>query len=82
MAKKRLKSAVDVVPLLHRKAVTIGEVVAHVIPFNSVSSLEAAFGSLLEADFKMLVANVRNPYHVRNGDLSNAHPLIPSADDL
>ncbi|SEK98919.1 hypothetical protein SAMN05518845_10414 [Variovorax sp. YR750] len=82
LAKDRLKSAVDVVPLLHRKSVTIGEVVAHVIPFNAVSSLEAAFRALLDADIKILVAEARDPYRLRNGHVSVADTLVASVDDL
>jgi len=82
LAKDRLRSAIDVVSLLHRKAVTIGEVVAHVIPFNSVSSLEAALCALFDADFKTLVANAKDPYHVRSGVVSAAEALVPSAEQL
>lgn len=82
MAKDRLKSAADVIPSLHRKAVTIGEVIAHVIPFNSVSSLENSFGALLDADIKRLVAEARDPYRLRNGDESDADRLVASVDDL
>lgn len=81
LAKDRLKSAVDVLPLLHRKAVTVGEVVAHVIPFNAVSSFETAFRALLEADIKTLVAEARDPYY-RMEDVSGANPLVASVDDL
>lgn len=82
LAKDRLKSAVDVVPLLHRKAVTIGEVVAHVIPFNSVSSLEVAFRILFDDDIKTLVANARDPYLLRIGSERAANLLVASVDDL
>jgi len=82
LAKDRLKSAVDVVPLLHRKSVTIGEVIAHVIPFNAVSSFEAAFSALLDADIKTLVAEARDPYRLRNGQVSVADTLVASVDDL
>jgi len=82
LAKDRLKSAIDVVPLLHRKAVTIGEVVAHVIPFNSVSSLEATFSALFDADIKTLVADARDPYHLRNGNESATNPMVVSVKDL
>lgn len=81
LAKDRLKSAVDVVPLLHRKAVTIGDVIAHVIPFNSVSSLETAFGALLDGDFKSMVAGAQGPYEVRN-EYANQDALVPSVADL
>lgn len=82
LAKDRLKSAVDVVPLLHRKTVTIGEVVAHVIPFNSVSSIETAFRALFDAEIKTLVADARDPHFLRTGCLSIANLLVPSVEDL
>lgn len=81
LAKDRLKSAIDIVPLLHRKAVTIGDVIAHVIPFNSVSSLENAFGTLFDGDFKSMVAGARSPYEVRN-EYVNPSVLVPSVTDL
>jgi hypothetical protein len=81
LAKDRLKSATDVVPLLHRKAVTIGDVIAHVIPFNSVSSLENAFCALLDVDFKMMIAGARNPYDMRNECVTPC-VLVPSVADL
>lgn len=81
LAKDRLKSAIDVVPMLHRKAVTIGDVIAHVIPFNSVSSLENAFGTLIGSDFKNMVAGARSPYEVRN-EYVNPNVLVPSVADL
>lgn len=82
LAKDRLKSAVDVIPSLHRKTVTIGEVVAHVLPFNSVSSLENSFGALLDADIKQLVAEAKDPHQLRNGDEIDAERLVASVDDL
>ena len=81
LAKDRLKSAIDVVPLLHRKAVTIGDVIAHVIPFNSVSSLENAFCTLIGEDFKNMIAGAQSPYEVRN-EYVNPSVLVPSVADL
>lgn len=82
LAKDRLKSASDVIPLLHRKSVTIGEVVAHVIPFNAVSSIEATFRVLLDEDIKTSVAKARDPYRVRNGLASVEDTLVVSVDEL
>lgn len=82
LAKDRLKSAVDVVPLLHRKEVTVGEVVAHVIPFNSVSSLETAYSALLGTEIKRLVAEAQDPYRMRNGNVSGADLLVASVAEL
>lgn len=81
-AKERLKSAVDVLPSIHRKAVTIGEVVAHVLPFNSVASLENSLGMLLGTDLKSLIATARDPYRLRNGEEKETAQLIASVDDL
>lgn len=81
LAKDKLKSAADIVPLLHRKAVTLGAVVAHVIPFNSVSSLESAFDQLLDGNFKDMVAKVHDPYSVRNR-LPFPEKIVPSISDL
>lgn len=81
LAKDRLKSAVDVVPLLHHKAVTIGDVVAYVLPFNSVSSIENAFGVLFDGDFKHMVASARSPNDVRN-EYETTNALVPSVADL
>ncbi|GEM_PF-3466703 len=66
LAKDKLKSATDILPLLHRQAVSIGDLVAYVIPFNSIGSIENAFTTLLNKDFKELVAKAINPYDVRN----------------
>lgn len=82
LAKDRLKSAGDVVPLLHRKSVTIGEMVAHVIPINSVSSLETALRALFETDIKDLIATARDPYRRRSNDAVPTDPLVASVEDL
>lgn len=56
LVKDRIKStAVDFLPILHRKSVNVGELVAHSLPFNSIGSLEMALGSLLGASLKNLV---------------------------
>ncbi|RBJ64124.1 hypothetical protein C3L29_041025, partial [Pseudomonas sp. MWU12-2534b] len=68
--------------MLHRKTVTIGEVVAHVIPFNSVSSLETAFCTLFDADIKTLIADARDPHLLRRDRESVANLLVASVDDL
>lgn len=81
LAKDKLKSAADIVPLLHRKTVTIGAVVAHLIPFNSVSSLENAFDTLLDGSFKNMVATARDPHAERNG-LAPFEAIVPSISDL
>jgi hypothetical protein len=80
-AKDKLKSASDIVPLIHRKAVTIGDVVAYVIAFSSVANIENTFTALLDVDFKGLVAEAVNPYDVRN-EVEDQKLLVPSVKDL
>lgn len=80
LAKDRLKSVSDVLPLVHRKTVTVGELVAHQLPFNSVSSYEEPLGVLLDVKLKHLLTTVRDPYDVRNHFESS--PLIPDTGDL
>jgi hypothetical protein len=67
LTKDRLKSISDVLPLVHRQTVTVGELVAHQLPFNSIASYEDAVGALLDVKLKNLLANVRDAYGVRNG---------------
>lgn len=81
LAKERLKSAADVVPLLHRKSATIGELVAHVIPFNSISSLENAFETLFGTSLKSLVGSAMDPYSLRIG-VVKVEPLVADVDAL
>lgn len=80
-AKEKLKTASDVAPLLHRDVISIGDVVAYVIAFNSVSSIERALTHLLGADFKNLVARAVDPYQLRNKE-ENAPVLVQSVNDL
>lgn len=80
LTKDRLKSISDVLPLVHRKTVTVGELVAHQLPFNSVASYEDALGALLDVKLKNLLATVRDPFHVRND--FDGPPLIPDINDL
>ncbi|OYY32182.1 MAG: hypothetical protein B7Y28_22780 [Polaromonas sp. 16-63-31] len=66
LAKDRLKSAVDVLPSLHRKTVTLGEFIAHSLPFYALSSLEVPLTGLLGDNFKELIRNAVNPRAKRN----------------
>lgn len=81
LAKDRLKSAVDAVSLLHRQVVTVGDLVAYVIPFNSVSSLENTFNCLFDENFKQMVSRVNCPYELRN-QKENPIFVVDSVDDL
>lgn len=81
LAKDRLKSAVDVLPSLHRKTVTLGEFVAHLLPFNSLSSLEVALGTLFGQSLKGLVKNAVGLFEQRNENIEKT-PLVTNVDHL
>lgn len=75
LARERLRSPIDVLPVLHRKAATVGELIAHSIPFNSVTSLESALGAILDSDLKPLIQGAVDPYNVRN-ERANSDPIV------
>lgn len=81
LAKDKLKSAADVLPLLHRKSVTIGDLVAYVLPFSSVANIENAFNALLDGDLKNMIADARDPYEIRN-ERPDPERLVSSVANL
>ena len=82
LAKDRIKStAVDFLPILHRKSVTVGELVAHSLPFNSIGSLETALGTLLGEPFKNLVRDSIYLYDQRR-EFGEKARLIDDVDAL
>ncbi|WP_322095145.1 hypothetical protein [Paraburkholderia bannensis] len=66
LAGDRLRSASQILPIVHGNKVSAGELIAHVIPFNSVATIENALSSLLGTDFKALVGTVVNEYDQRS----------------
>jgi hypothetical protein len=80
LTKDRLKSISDILPLVHRQTVTIGELIAHQLPFNSISSYEDAVGALLDVKLKNLLTTVRDTYGIRNG--YDSPLLIQNISDL
>jgi hypothetical protein len=80
LTRDRLRSASELLPILHRKTVTVGELVAHQLPFNSVASIEDALGTLFDAKLKGLVGTARDPYHVRNE--IDSLPLVDDVEAL
>lgn len=60
------KPAIDIIALIHRRTTTIGEIVAHSLPFNSIGSIENTLSELLGSDFKNLASEARDPYDVRS----------------
>lgn len=81
LVKDRIKSAVDVLPSLHKKTVTLGEFVAHVLPFNSLSSLEVALSTLFDQSLKELVKNAVGIYQQRNEYIEKT-PLVKNVAHL
>lgn len=81
LVKDRLKSVSEFFPILHRSTVTVGELVAHQLPFNSVASLEDALGKLLEANFKTLIGAAVDPYVVRS-ELEERGTIVENVNDL
>ena len=76
-----LKSSVELLSILHRKTITIGELIAYSMPFNSVASLEKVFDTLFNDDFKKLMSSALDPYFVRN-KVGNGSPVIDDIKSL
>ncbi|MFM0058700.1 hypothetical protein PQR64_24045 [Paraburkholderia phytofirmans] len=66
LAGDRLRSAAQILPVIHGNKVSVGELIAHVIPFNSMATIENALSCLLDTDFKTLVGTVVDEYDQRN----------------
>lgn len=80
LTRDRLRSISEFVPSLHRKTITVGELIAHQLPFNSISSIEEALGTLLDGKFKSILASVCDPLCTRR-DL-DCSPIIDDLDSL
>lgn len=80
LAKDRSRSISDLFPSLHQKVVTVGELVAHQLPFNSVGSIEEPLGVLLDGKFKTILGTVCDPFSVR-GELE-CSPIVDDVDAL
>lgn len=82
LAKDRIKStAIDFIPLLHRKSVTVGELVAHSLAFNSLGSIEIAFDSLFGGKIKNLARDSTHLYS-RGQEQGAQARLIEDVDAL
>jgi hypothetical protein len=66
LAKERLMSAADVLALLERRNVTAGDLVSHLLPFNSIASIEKPLTVLFDEDFKSLVGKAVDPNLARS----------------
>ncbi|MNF52983.1 hypothetical protein D3C84_343480 [compost metagenome] len=58
--------ASEIIPMIHKQSVTVGEIVAYSLPFSSLSHLEDVFDALLGEKFKQLSKVAKDPYSIRN----------------
>ncbi|MBC8742742.1 hypothetical protein F6X40_40395 [Paraburkholderia sp. UCT31] len=65
LGRDKLMSVAEVLPLLNRRNVSAGDLVSHVLPFNSVASLERTFSMLFDEELKSLAKRVEDPYLLR-----------------
>jgi hypothetical protein len=61
----KLKAS-EIIPMIHKKSVSIGEIVAYSLPFSSLAHLEDVFDALLGQKFKQLSKCAEDPYFNRN----------------
>ncbi len=80
MTKDRLKLVMDFYPIVHREQVSVGDLVAHHVPFNSVGSIESAFGVLLDSNFKKVLSSIQDPYEARRD--TAAPKIVENIDEL
>lgn len=80
LAKDKLRS-VDIVPILNRKKVTVGQLVSHILPFNSLASIENAFDCLLDEKFKKVASKTR-PIHAVRLNIEDAKPITKDISEL
>lgn len=73
--------ASELILSIHKKTVSIGEVVAYSLPFSSLSHLEDVYDVLLGQSFKQLSKIAEDPYFSRN-DIPNRRPLVSDISSL
>lgn len=66
--------ATEVISSIHKKAISIGEVVAYSLPFSSLNHLESVYDSLLGQSFKQLSKSAKDPHFLRN-DVPDTGPI-------
>ncbi|NWA32719.1 DUF1311 domain-containing protein [Pseudomonas sp. C6002] len=73
--------AVEVIPMIHNRAVTVGELVAYSLPFSSLGHLVTAYDEILGNDIKKLATTIEDPYFARQGK-GDRSPLIDDVSAL
>lgn len=71
----------DAIEWFHGESFTFGEVVAHVLSFNSMTDVHAVVEGLLGIDLKRALSAVVDPYHLRN-HVKDAKPIVEDVDNL
>lgn len=61
----KLKAS-EIIPMIHKRNVSIGEIVAYSLPFSSLAHLEGVFDALLGQKLKHLSKYAEDPYLSRN----------------
>lgn len=80
LTRDKMRSISDFFPSLHRKTVSVGELVAHQLPFNSISSIEEALGELLGGKLKPMLSSICDPFYTRRE--VECSPMVEDADLL
>ena len=81
LAKDHLKTSAEHFALLHRKSVSVGEMIAYSLPFNSLASIEAPLSALFGADLKAMVSTAVSPVWARN-DFSENTQVVANVPEL
>lgn len=76
----KLKAS-EIIPMIHKKSVSIGEIVAYSLPFSSLAHLEDVFDTLLGQKFKQLSKCAEDPYFSRN-DVAERKLLVEDISGL
>ncbi|WP_175772012.1 hypothetical protein [Paraburkholderia phenazinium] len=76
-----IKSTSEIITLLQKKTVTVGDIVAHALPFNSIASIEKSLNALLDGKIKQFVSEARDPWFTRP-KLMDRDPLVQDVDKL
>lgn len=72
---------VDVIPMIHNKTVTVGDLVAYSLPFSSLGHLVSAYDAILDFDLKKLASTVEDPYFSRQ-EKPDRQPLVKDVPEL
>lgn len=75
LAKDRFRNSVELIPEIHDRSITMGELVAHWLPFSHLSHYESTFDTLLDLDFKSALASAVDPLYARGG-IGISDPIV------